>query len=149
MHPVRRGATTLISTISRQLELQAASLSRTSLLISTFPDASDFTAHMSANYAELGATLAFAAALAIDMPSEPSPNLRGFRIAEDDPLHGTWNVIVLGPHYAAMIAARLHPWKSPRGRDTFDFVFTYDRELVIECAQALTLRIGLLSARAE
>lgn len=148
-HPVRRGATSLVSTISRQLELQAASLSRTSLLISTFPDAGEFRGHMSANYAELAATLAFTAALAGDMPAEPSPNLRGFRIAEDDPLHGTWNVIVLGPHYASMIAGRQCSDTESPGRQTFDFVFTYDRELIIECAQALTLRIGLLSAEAE
>ncbi len=142
LHPVRHGATSLVSEISRQLELQAASLSRSAMLISTFPDAGEFTAHMSANYAELGATFAFAAALAIDMPPDPSPNLRGFRIAPDDPLHGTWNVIVLGPHYASMLAGRQRVETG-----TFDYVFTYDRSLIIECAQALTLRIGLLSAQ--
>jgi DICT domain-containing protein len=143
---VQRGSTQLVSTISRQLELQAASLNRTSVLISTFPDAADFHAHMSANYAELGETLAFAAALAGDMPADPSPNLRGYRIAEDDPLHGTWNVMVLGPHYASMLAARQRSPSSAEDR-SFDFVFTYDRDLIIECAQALTLRIGLLSAQ--
>jgi EAL domain-containing protein (putative c-di-GMP-specific phosphodiesterase class I) len=146
-HPVRRGSTRLVSTISRQLELQAASLSRTSLLISTFPDVGEFSAHMTPNYAQLAATVAFAAALAHDMPDEPSPNLRGFRIADDDPLRETWNVIVLGPHYASMIAARRRSLtRSPDGQ-AFDFVFTYDRKLIIECAQALTLRIGLVSSR--
>jgi EAL domain-containing protein (putative c-di-GMP-specific phosphodiesterase class I) len=147
-HPVRRGTTRLMSTISRQLELQAADLNRTSMLISTFPNAGEFRTHMSDNYARLAATLAFAAALAVDMPPDPSPNLRGFRIAEDDPLHGTWNVIVLGPHYASMIAGRQRAAPERPTAQGFDFVFTYDRELILECAQALTLRIGLLSAQA-
>src|SRR6266508_2542695 len=81
------------------------------------------------------------------MPDEPSPNLRGLRIAEDDPLRGTWNVIVLGPHYASMIAPRRRSETRSTEGQSFDFVSTYDRELIIECAQALTLRIGLVPAR--
>jgi hypothetical protein len=57
-----------------------------------------------------------------------------------------WNVIVLGPHYASTIAAGQRSKAGSPGARTFDFVFAYDRELIIECAQALTLRIGLLSA---
>lgn len=140
---VQRASTALMSTLSRQLELQAASHSRTSMMISTFPDAETLTSHMTANYAELGATLAFAAALAVDMPPEPSPNLRGYRVAKDDPLQGAWNVIVLGPHYASMLAGCRREETAASSDDTYEFVLTYDRELIIECAQALTLRIGL------
>jgi EAL domain-containing protein (putative c-di-GMP-specific phosphodiesterase class I) len=139
--PVRRGPIPLLAAISRELERQAAANSRTSMLISSFPDADHGMSHMDEPYEELASELAFAAVLAVGMPPVPAPGIRAVSLHEDDPVHGTWNVIVIGAHYASMLAAResSRPNASERG---FDSIFTYDRDLILQCAQALMLRIA-------
>lgn len=92
-------------------------------------------------YGELAAELAFAAVLAVGMPPEPVPGLKGINIYEDDPVSGTWNVIVISAHFAAMLAAKERP-QTDGAEQEFDFIFTYDRALIVECAQALMLRIA-------
>jgi len=37
------------------------------------------------------------------------------------------------------------PESGPGGEQIFDFVFTYNRDIIVECAQALMLRIALES----
>ncbi len=143
--PVRRGTMPLLASISRELERQAARGHRGSVLISSFPDADSSTAHIDTVYEELASELAFAATLAVGMPPVPGPGLRGVSIQEDDPLQGTWNVLVIGAHFASMLAARKLK-KVGGGLDQFDFVFTYDRDIIVECAQAMTLRIALSEA---
>jgi EAL domain-containing protein (putative c-di-GMP-specific phosphodiesterase class I) len=141
--PVRHGRMPLLASISRELERQAARLRPTSLLISSFPDDHDSMAHIDTIYEELAGDLAFVAAMAVGMPPKRGPGLRGVSIREDDPLRGTWNVVVIGPHFASMLAAREHGYSAYPDDQEFDFVFTFDRALIVECAQALMLRIGL------
>ena len=145
---VRRGTIPLLAAISREFELQAARSSRTSLLISSFPDADRWMSHMNEVYEDLAKELAFAAVLAVGMPPEPIPGLKGINIYEDDPVSGTWNVIVISAHFAAMVAAKEHP-NGGSAEQEFDFIFTYDRDLIVECAQALMLRIASLQDEAE
>ncbi|MEA2190575.1 MAG: hypothetical protein QOI73_696 [Solirubrobacteraceae bacterium] len=140
--PVRHGTIALLAAISRELEQQAARSSRTSLLISSFPDADRWRSHLEGIY-EQADELAFAAVLAAGMPPEPAPGLKGVNIHEDDPVNGTWNVIVISAHYASMLAAKERP-QADAEEQQFDFIFTYDRALIVECAQALMLRIARL-----
>ena len=140
--PVRRGTMPLLASITRELEGQAAAGHRTSLLISSFPDAHGAQARIDTVYDELADDLAFGAALALGLPPSLKPGVRGVSIADDDPLQGTWNVLVISAHFASMLAAREHGRVGPGGDQAFDFVFTYDREIIVECAQALMLRIA-------
>ena len=145
---VRRGTIGLLAAISRELERQAATSSRTSLLISSFPGVDHWMSQMNEVYRELADELAFAAVLGVGIPSEPSPGLRGVSIYEDDPVSGTWNVIVISAHFASMLAAKERP--GPRSAEQeFDFIFTYDREVIVECAQALMLRVARLPPPSE
>lgn len=138
---VRRGTIPLLSAISRELERQAARSGRTSLLISSFPDADRGMFQMTDVYEELATELAYAAVLAVGMPPEPVPGVKGINVFEDDPVSGTWNVIVISAHFASMVAAKMRPIIGAQGQE-FDFIFTYDREVIVECAQALMLRIA-------
>jgi EAL domain-containing protein (putative c-di-GMP-specific phosphodiesterase class I) len=136
---VRRGTIDLLASISRELEGQAALRSRSSLLISSFPGVDRAMAQMEEVYTKLARDLAFAAVLGIGMPPEPTPGLKGINIHEDDPVSGTWNVVVISAHFASMLAAKERP-RASGAEQEFDFVFTYDRNLIIQCAQALMLR---------
>jgi EAL domain-containing protein (putative c-di-GMP-specific phosphodiesterase class I) len=142
-HESRRGTEPLLAAISRELGLQAAHSSGTPLLITTLPAAEHFRTHMRDTYERLASEVAFAVTIAVDMPTEPAPGVRGIQITEDDPLHGTWNVVVIGTHFASMLAARPRAPSISGEAPSFDFVYTFERPLIIECAQALTLRIAL------
>lgn len=145
--PVRHGTMPLLAAISRELERQAAIGHRTSLLISSFPETHEATTVIDTVNAELAADLAFVAAIGDDQPARLGPGLRGVSIRDDDPLHGTWNVLVIGAHFASMLAAREVSGPDSPGDQLFDFVFTYNRDTIVECAQALMLRIALESDR--
>ena len=145
---VRHGTIPLLAAISRELERQAASKSRTSLLISSFPGVDRWMSRMDEVYEELAGELAFAAVLAVGMPPEPLPGVKGINIHEDDPVSGTWNVIVISAHFASMLAAKERP-RAGSEEQEFDFIFTYDREVIVECAQALALRIAALEIGTE
>jgi len=140
--PVRRGDQRLLLAISRELELQASRRRGTSLVISTFQHLERFTPRTQSIYEELASELAFVAVLAADMPPEPAPGVRGAPISADDPLLGSWCVVVIGAHFASMLAAEERGEAELEEDRRFDFVFTYDRELIVVCAQALTLRIS-------
>jgi len=147
--PVRHGTMPLLASISRELERQAARGRRTSLLISSFPEVPGAMARIDSVYEELAEDLAFVAAFAVGSPPKRGPGLRGVSIREDDPLRGTWNVLVLGAHFASMLAARERGQAAPGEDQVFDFVFTYDREVIVECAQALMLRIAISAGPAR
>jgi EAL domain-containing protein (putative c-di-GMP-specific phosphodiesterase class I) len=139
--PVRHGAIPLLAAISRELEQQAASSSQTSLLISSFPDADRWMSQLDHAPDRPANDFAFAAVLAVGMPPDPTPGLLGINIHEDDPVSGTWNVVVISAHFASMLAAKERP-RSDSGEQEFDFIHTYDRDVIVECAQALMLRIA-------
>jgi EAL domain-containing protein (putative c-di-GMP-specific phosphodiesterase class I) len=142
-HPVRHGTMPLLASISDELERQAAQGHRTSLLISSFPEDQSSITRINTIYGELAAELAFVIALGVGMPTELRPGVRGVSIREDDPLRGTWNVVVIGAHFSSMLAAREQERRRAEEDQRFDFVLTYDREVIVECAQALMLRTAL------
>jgi EAL domain-containing protein (putative c-di-GMP-specific phosphodiesterase class I) len=143
---VRHGTMPLLGSITRELERQAAGGHRTSLLISSFPDADGELARINVLYDELAADLAFVGAGEVSNGPKLGPGVRGVSIRDDDPLQGTWNVIVIGAHFASMLAAQEHGQPEAGEDQQFDFVFTYDRAIIVECAQALMLRIASSSA---
>ncbi|MEA2457611.1 MAG: hypothetical protein QOC95_583 [Thermoleophilaceae bacterium] len=141
--PVRSGTLPLLASITTELERQAADGRPTALLISTFPEDELALTRIETLYDELAETLAFVGAFAAGWVPKTGQGVRGVNIGEDDPLRGTWNVVVIGAQFASMLAAR-EDGRVPTGEGPhFDFVVTYDRELIIECAQALMLRIAL------
>ena len=141
---IRHGTIGLLASISRELERQAVRNRRSSLLISSFPGVDRWMTQMNEVYADLARELAFAAVLAVGVPPEPFPGVKGVNIHEGDPVSGTWNVIVVSAHSASMVVAKERP-RDGTAEQEFDFIVSYDRELVVECAQALMLRIARLS----
>jgi DICT domain-containing protein len=75
----------------------------------------------------------------------PVAGVRGAELAADDPLHGEWDVIAVGPHFAGALVALDHGDSGADGERRFDYTITHDRGLVIQAAQ--TLLATLLPAR--
>jgi DICT domain-containing protein len=82
------------------------------------------------------------AALGVGMGAEPVPGVRGADLATDDILRHEWNLAVLGPHYAGALVARDLGDVGPDRDRRFEFVLTFDRELVIDVAAALVRRVS-------
>lgn len=88
-------------------------------------------------YARLAGRTAFTAALGEAVHPEPAPGVRGASLHPDDRLCGEWNVVVVGPHYAAALVARDLGDTGTDVERRFEFVITHDRELVLAAARAL------------
>jgi DICT domain-containing protein len=65
----------------------------------------------------------------------------GGRLPVSDVLRGEWDVIVIGPQYAAALVARDLGDGGPDRDRRFDAVITHDRDLVIRAAQSLVARL--------
>jgi DICT domain-containing protein len=136
--------------VSKYLEREAISQGATCLLVAAFQDAIHFTPRTARRYRRVTDAIAFTAALGVDLAIEPVQGVRGATLDQADPIVHEWDVVVLGPHFAAALLAREH---GPEGRccdvpdleRDFDFALTYDRDVVIAAMHSLMSRV---SARA-
>nr|MBA2637347.1 EAL domain-containing protein [Solirubrobacterales bacterium] len=141
--PARRGSKVLLLPISRHLEAQVAARSESGVLLASFQDAHHFTPHTRARYRRLGQSAAFVGALGVGLATNPEPGVRGASLQDNEPLRGEWNVIVVDPHFAAAFVAQdLGDTECEDMERRFDFCLTYDRELVVQAAQALMHRVA-------
>ncbi|MDQ1650283.1 MAG: hypothetical protein QOG60_2340, partial [Frankiaceae bacterium] len=144
---IRRATEPLLLALSRQLERQART--GQGLVLSTFQSQELFTPLTAARYTALAQDNAFIAVFGQGLSDEPAAGVRGISIADDDPLRHEWDVIVLGPHFAAALIARDLEDADEESERGFDYVVTHDRELVIRAARALMARIPPRAAAAE
>jgi len=139
---LRRSPKALLIELSKQLEREALRLGETCVVAATFQEAQHFTPATGRRYRELVDRVGFVCALGADLPVEPLPGLRGAALEADDPVRGEWDVVVLGPHFAAALLARdLHD-DGPDLERTFEYALTYDRDTVVRAAAALLSRVA-------
>jgi DICT domain-containing protein len=112
------------------------------VLLSTFQEAEFFSPRTAALYSSLAERAALVGALGVGMGPHPAPGVRGVALDEAEPLRGEWNVIVLGPHFAAAFVAQDLGDSAGDMERRFDFALTYDRDLVIRAAGAMMGRVS-------
>ncbi|MDP9208275.1 MAG: hypothetical protein M3O65_07205, partial [Actinomycetota bacterium] len=100
-----------------------------------------FTAATRSRYEFLATRAAFTGALGHGMPVTPVAGVRGADLAADDPLRGEWDLIVIGPRFAAALVAYDLGDDGPEDQRRYDVVVTHDRELVIRAAEPLLRRL--------
>lgn len=137
----RRSTKPLLLAMSHHLEAQAATLGECAVVLGSFQERVNFTPKTSARYEELARRNGFVAALAHGLGAQPAAGVRGAELGEDDPLRQEWDVVVLGPHFAGAILALDLGDDGPDHERRFDFVVTYDRELVTAVATTLMGRV--------
>jgi EAL domain-containing protein (putative c-di-GMP-specific phosphodiesterase class I) len=140
--PVRRGTKALLLAISRQLEAQAWLQGDSAVVLATFQDAMYFTPASADRYRLLAEIGAFVGALGAGLGTEPVEGVRGASLAPGERLREEWDVAVIGPHFAAAFVARDLGDTRPDHLRRFDFALTHDRDLAVEAATALMLRIA-------
>ena len=138
---LRRSAKPLLIEISKHLEREAALQGSSCILLAAFQEAPHFAPPTAGRYRRLAETIAFVAAVGEGIPLEPVAGVRGGHLDPTDPMRGEWDVVVLGPHFAAALLAR------DMGDDVadldrrFEFALTYDRDVVVSAAHSLMSRV--------
>jgi EAL domain-containing protein (putative c-di-GMP-specific phosphodiesterase class I) len=140
--PTRPADKRLLLELSLSLERQTANQGSAAVVISSFQEASYFTARTARRYEALAGDAALVAALGVGMPREPAPGVRGIHLHPDETLRDEWNVTVLGPHFGAAFVARDLGDSGPDHERRFDFAMTHDRELVTEVARSMMRRLA-------
>jgi diguanylate cyclase (GGDEF)-like protein/PAS domain S-box-containing protein len=111
------------------------------LLLSAVQDVRHLTPATAARYQHAASSAALVAVLGTGMPVEPAEGVRGGLLRPTDPLAEEWVVTVVAPHFAGALVAREVREAVPGGERRFDYVLTYDRELVLRVAAALVRRV--------
>lgn len=138
---VRRGTKALLRSISKSLELEAESLGASAVVLATFQYAHHYTPPVQKTYERLGQRMAFVGVLGAGLSPEPTPNVRGGHLDNRDPLLAEWDVAVVGPHFAATLAARDLGDTGPEDERRFDFVVSHNRDLATEAARSMMSRM--------
>jgi EAL domain-containing protein (putative c-di-GMP-specific phosphodiesterase class I) len=141
VRPPRAARKALLIEVSKHLERQAMRAGESAVILSTFQDASFFTAATRGRYSRLVEQAAFVGVLAEGMPAEPLPGVRGCVLDPDDALKGEWDIAVVGPHFAASLVARDLGDDGPDAERRFEFVLSHDRTLATQVAAALLARV--------
>jgi EAL domain-containing protein (putative c-di-GMP-specific phosphodiesterase class I) len=132
----------LLVELSKQLEREAGRLGDTCVVVAAFQEARHFTESTARRYHELGELTAFVCALGEGLPQEPLPGVRGASLRHDDPVRGEWDVVVVSPHFCTALLARDVGDDGPDMDRMFEYALTYQRDVVVDAAQALLSRVA-------
>lgn len=145
--PVRRGTIELLAAISRELERQAATNSRTSLLISSFPRRRSLDVADERRLPRAGRRTRLRRRSRRRHTARAQPRTQGRQHARGRP--GERHLERHRHQRALRVDARRQgaPARPRAGssEQEFDFIFTYGRDVIVECAQALMLRVASLA----
>jgi DICT domain-containing protein len=123
--------------MSMHIEHKGLDAAEPGVLLACFQEARHFSPAAQARFGRLAAKAALTGAVGAGMTLTPAPGVRGASLGPEDPLRGEWDVIMVGPHFAAALVARDCGDDGPDADRRFDYVITHDRELVVRAAQPL------------
>ncbi|HJX43222.1 MAG TPA: diguanylate cyclase [Geodermatophilus sp.] len=154
--PPQRATVPLVASMTRQLERQALLLDEQTVVLANVQSLEAMTPRTRRRYESLAAVSALTAVTGVGMPPHPVPGVLGTSLAPGDPLADEWVLTVVGPHFAAALAARNvaagggapEVVDGPAGTARrVDYVLTYDRQRVLDAAGLLLDRVRPSSAR--
>ena len=143
----QRAASSLLASMTRQLERQALLLDDQTVVLANFQHAGMMTTPTRRRYESLATMTALTAVAGVEMPAEPAPGVHGSATDPDDPLALEWVMIVVSPYFSAALAARLVPTGEDVGEQRWDYVLTHDRTRVLDAAAVLLDRVRPLPHR--
>lgn len=138
---LRRGTKEVLYALSLDIEAQAASQPDGAVVFGCFQRDMHLTAATRRRYERLATRGSLVAALGHSIDPAPAEGVRGVAVPLDDPLVNEWTVVVLSSHFSAALIAHDLGDEGPDGLRRFDYVITYDRDLVIDAARLLFGRV--------
>jgi EAL domain-containing protein (putative c-di-GMP-specific phosphodiesterase class I) len=137
-----RATKDLLLPMSRHIEHKGLDAAEPGVLLACFQEVRHFTTGTRQRFERLSTRAALTGAIGVGMPVTPVPGVRGATLGPDDPLRGEWDVIMVGPHFAAALVARDCGDDGPDAARRFDYIITHDRDLVIRAARPLLDRLA-------
>src|SRR4029453_16096199 len=137
----RRATRGLLVEMWMQLEHQGLDEAEPNVLLACFQESGHFTPATRSRYEFLATRAAFTGVLGHGVPIAPVAGVRGADLAADGPLRREWDLVVIGPRFAAALVARDRNDQGPDARRGFDVIVTHDRDLVIQAAEPLLRRL--------
>ncbi|WP_375504730.1 EAL domain-containing protein [uncultured Jatrophihabitans sp.] len=122
--------------ISAHLENRAAHGTEASVLLAGFQDQAFFTEAKQARYRQLSASNALTVVLADGLTRKDEPAYYIRALPPGTALGKEWVVIVLSPHFAGALVARDCGDTGSSAQRRFDFIYTHDRDAVINAARS-------------
>ncbi|GAA1850278.1 DICT sensory domain-containing protein [Microlunatus capsulatus] len=141
-HTPRRATKPVLVALSHRLEAIAGPAGRSSLILAAFQTAEQFTPDTRERYRDLATRSTLVMAAAHDLHATDTPGVSVTALDASDPLVHEWNVLVLAPTMSVMLAATdlRAPVRRQRDRE-FDYILTYDRDLVAHAARSMLSRL--------
>lgn len=132
-----RSSKRLLVAMSTSLEMQAAASGPETLILGTFQRTEHFTPTTRARWVSMAEQISYAGVYGVGMGYVQEDGIVHAPLDPEDILVEEWNVVVLGPHFCAVLAALdLHRGEVDQDRE-FDYVMSYDRPTVVRCARAI------------
>lgn len=142
-HRPREITKDLLLVLSRELERSAASAGESTVVLAAFQEAEHFVDQPAqARYEHFARQRALVMVAAQGLVARSIPGLSLAVLDATDPLNREWIVLVLGPALAVMLAAQdqRQPFIEQRERQ-FEYVLTYDRDLIAHAARSMLTRL--------
>lgn len=127
----------LLVSMSKLLEANAVATGPETIVLGTFQRAEHFTPASRVRWANLAEQVAYTGIYGVGIDPYVDSAVRHAPLDPDDPIVDEWNVVVLGPHFACVLAALDLHADVPDLEREFHYVVSYDRGTVIRCARSI------------
>lgn len=139
-HLPRRAGIELLLALTLQLERTATTAGRSTMVLSAFQDADHLDDATLERYRDLGRRCSLVLAVARGASAVGRvEHVVTTDLDASDPLVHEWTVIVLAPTSWVLLATRERA--AAGGHRTFDYVLTFDRDLVAHAARSVLTRV--------
>jgi EAL domain-containing protein (putative c-di-GMP-specific phosphodiesterase class I) len=135
-HPAIPATRVVLEALAAELEQRAALDPDPPVVLACLPEARLMSGGPLAFLQVLARSASYAGVLCGELPRHPPAGVHVVELGADEALRGEWTMIVLGPHYSALLTARE---QGPAGGPAYRL--SYDRSLVVRAARVLIQRI--------
>lgn len=137
--PIERANRRKLTGISRQLEEQVLAGADAPVVLTSFEQPEAYTAAVQQRLERIAGRAAFTVAAGAGITARVRAPVSSTELDVDDPVTREWSVVVVGPNFAAALAATRYDGTFTGRR--YDYVLTYDRPAVIAAGRALLQRV--------
>ncbi len=140
-HQSQRAHRPLLASISAKIERTARNSGHSSIVLACFQHARHVTPAISRTYGDLTGRTEMVLLTAAGLRRAPVPGASWADLARHDNLRREWTVLLLAPTTAMLLAARELRRANKHDDREFDYVLSYDRDLVAHAARSLLTRL--------
>jgi len=139
--PVRQTTRRMLLPMTRYLEEQALEAPERVVVLSSMQTRANLDPDTAVRYEQLASQAPIVGVFGAGFGDTPIPGLRGVSPLASDPLLREYVVSVLGPHFSGALGARELRDGGTGDQRRYEYVLTYQRELVVDVARSLLHRL--------